>query len=180
MTGEPTLPLAGLHMRHHGLTPAVSAAYEEAAGVCLDRHHTPPSSITIRTDEVSTVAQLVWVPPNDRQRASWANELDATEDGAYAVVIAAAELTEGLYAVRRAEHATGADYYVAPADTDPDDLEECLRLEVSGTDAGANADLERRLRVKVRQTKDGASNLPALAGVVGFRLKLVLMTQVSE
>jgi hypothetical protein len=158
----------------------VSASYEEAARVCLDRHHTPPSSITIRSDDGSRVADLIWDAPSERERAAWANALDATRDGAYAVVLASAELVEELFAVRRAEHATGADYYVAPSGTDPDDLEECFRLEVSGSDAGTTPDLERRLRVKLDQTKSGASNLPALAGVVGFGVRLVLMARVEE
>ena len=29
---------------------------------------------------------------------------------------------------------TGADYYVAPPGNSPEDLEDCLRLEVSGVD----------------------------------------------
>jgi hypothetical protein len=36
------LPLRNLHERHRGLTVAVAGSYEEAAAVCLQRHHTPP------------------------------------------------------------------------------------------------------------------------------------------
>ena len=172
--------LADLHDRHYGLTPAVSASFEEAARVCLDRHHSPPALITIRGDDGSVGIDLDWRPADDRARAAWANELDATRDGAYALVIAAGEIAAGLYAVRRADHATGADYYVAPADSKPDDLESYLRLEVSGMDTGATSDLERRLRTKLKQLNQGESNLPALAGVVAFSIRLVLFKRVTE
>jgi len=79
----------------------------------------------------------------------------------------------------RAETLTGADYYVAPRGTDPDDLENCLRLEVSGTHLGAN-EVKRRLAQKVRQAQKGKSNLPALAAVVGFRSKLISMKPVEK
>jgi hypothetical protein len=166
--------------RHAGLTPPVAATYLEAARVCLDRHHQPPAQFTIRngTSEMEAVAE--WDPADDRIRGAWANEVDATEKGAYACVVAAVELSEGLYAVRRAETRTGADYYIGPAKAGTEDLEDCLRLEVSGTDTGHSSALEGRLREKVEQTLRGNSNLPAMAGVVGFRAKLILLEHVKD
>jgi len=71
--------------------------------------------------------------------------------------------------VGRAETLTGADWYVAPNGTSIEDLENCIRLEVSGISAGASADINRRLREKVAQAARGESNLPAIASVVGFK-----------
>ncbi len=176
---EPTLPLRDLASRHRGLTPAVADCYVEAARVCLDRHHSSPTRIEIRNGKTESAAVLDWDSTDDRTRTAWANETDATAFGAYACVIAAVELTNGLYAIRRAETLTGADYYVALAGQGMDDLEDCLRLEVSGTNRGLTAALEYRLRQKVQQTKDGASNLPALAGVVGFQALSILIEQVN-
>jgi hypothetical protein len=88
-------------------------------------------------------------------------------------VLFASELSLGLFAVRRAETLTGADYYVAPLNRAAEDLEDCLRLEVSGTNL-EEYEVKRRIRLKVKQAKDGKSNLPALAVVVGFQVKLII------
>jgi hypothetical protein len=91
--------------------------------------------------------------------------------------LAAVELSNGLVAVRRAETETGADYYVAPKGRMQFDLEECWRLEVSGVDRGPEDTVRQRLRAKLAQAARGHSNLPALAGVVGFRARLILLAK---
>jgi len=117
--------------------------------------------------------------PNDRVRKAWNNEIDTTEAGAYCVALAAVEVEESLVAVARAETLTGADWYVAPRGDQPDDLEDCLRLEVSGVDAGSPSDIAARLRQKIEQTHRGKSNLPAIASVVGFKERLILINKVG-
>jgi hypothetical protein len=174
----PLLPLANMDARHRALTPAVAATYHEAATVCLDRHHTPPTQFLVRARDGAAAAQVEWPVPDRRCRDAWNNEIDATEVGAYACVIAAAELREQLYAVRRAEQGTGADYYVGPPGSGVEDLEDCFRLEVGGTDERSPAAIERLLLAKIAQTLRGRSNLPALAGVVGFREKRILLSDV--
>jgi hypothetical protein len=71
-------------------------------------------------------------------------------------------------------------WYVALIGTKPEDLEHCFRLEVSGLDAGNRTAVETRLRQKVDQTKRGASNLPAIASVVGFKEKVIAIQKVSS
>jgi hypothetical protein len=115
-----------------------------------------------------------WETPNSRISGAWANETDATEFGAYGVSLASIEISEGLVAIHRAETRTGADYYVAPPGTTIEDLEECLRLEVSGTDHGANKDIRARLTAKISQAKNGTSNIPAVASVVAFKELIVV------
>ena len=107
--------------------------------------------------------------PDERTRNAHANEIDATEAGAYGVSLAAVEVVAGLVAVGRAETLTGADWYVASQRTSLEDLEQCVRLEVSGISAGGSADINRRLREKVVQAARGESDLPAIASVVGFK-----------
>lgn len=114
-----------------------------------------------------------WPSASARLERAWRNRDDATRDAAYICVIAAVELLEGMVAVARTETTTGADYYIAPAGHDGEDLEDCLRLEVSGINAGTPADVAARLREKIEQTKRGSSNLPAIAGVIGFSTKLI-------
>ena len=49
------------------------------------------------------VADVEWETTDERTKHGWANETDTTEAGAYACVLAAVELFDGLLAVRRAE-----------------------------------------------------------------------------
>ena len=179
----PHLPLQDMAERHEGLTPAVAASYLEAARVTLSRHHEPPQEFALRkfvydSYEPSSFV-MIWEPPDENCLRAWANHDDATRDGAYACAIAAAELFLGLYAVRRAETLTGADYYVAPLGGTIEDLESCFRLEVSGTNLDESR-LRRRLSEKIQQAQDGKSNLPALAIVVGFRVRLIFTRFVEE
>lgn len=175
----PALPLEDMHLRHRGLTPAVAANNAEAATVCLSRHHTPPTTFTVENNADTQQAQVEWVPPDGRTLGAWNNRIDATEMGAYACVIAGVELARGCFAVRRAETIKGADYYVGPLGAGTEDLENCYRLEISGVDAGADQDIRHRLRQKIDQARRGDSNLPAVAGVVGFAARLIVFTDVE-
>lgn len=125
-------------------------------------------------------AIVTWELPGERVKGAWANETDTTEAGAYACVLAAVELLYGMVAVRRAETRTGADYYIALPGTRADDLENLIRLEVSGVDRGTPSDVVRRLNDKLEQAARGNSNLPAIAGVVGFRARLIRLEHLEE
>jgi hypothetical protein len=54
-----------------------------------------------------------------------------------------------------------------------------LRLEVSGIDRGTAAAVAHRLQQKIEQAAAGNSNLPAMAGVVGFLAELILLEVVE-
>ena len=176
---SPELPLDSMHERHTGLTPAVAASFLEAARVSLDRNHKPPQEFVLRHDSSERRAVVRWLPADDRCRRAWANRDDATRDGAYACALAAGELVLGLYAVSRAETLTGADYYIAPVHADPEDLEQCFRLEVSGTHQD-EGEVRRRLRDKLAQARKGRSNLPAIAAVVGYRVRVISMLSMQS
>jgi hypothetical protein len=172
--------LDDMHERHRALTESIAGCYREAAAVCLDRHHSSPIEIILSDNGTSSPAELFWFTPDSRTLAAWANEIDATEAGAYGCVIAGVELMRNLFAVRRAETRTGADYYIGPVDVAEDDLENCLRLEISGVDDGTLREVSARLLVKVRQVREGNGNLPALAGVIGFASKTMMFQDVLE
>jgi hypothetical protein len=172
------LNLTDLPARHPGLTYAVASYYVEAARVCLDRHHYSPIDIDIDNSGSTRIVSAEWEPTDERTRAAHANDIDATEAGAYACVLAAVEATLRMVAIHRAETATGADYYIAPAGSTAADLETALRLEVSGVDKGSAAVVAHRLTAKLEQAAAGASNLPALAGVVGFGARLIMLKSV--
>jgi len=174
------LNLQAMHERHRALTLHVAGGYQEAAGVCLSRHHMPPVEITLSDDGVESPAEVTWVPPDPRTRGAWANATDATAAGAYGCVIAGVEELRQFVAVRRAETGTGADYYVGPPGAGESDLEDCIRLEVSGVDAGDHRQGARRVLQKVQQAREGKSSLPALAGVMGFSARLLVLQDVEE
>jgi hypothetical protein len=174
------LRLRNLHERHRALTIAVGGSYEEAASVCLQRHHESPVEVVVSDNGAQSLATVSWILPDERTRDAWANVTDATEAGAYACVIAGVEALRGLVAVRRAETTTGADYYIALPGAGLDDLEDCQRLEVSGVDHGDHREVLKRLNLKVRQARDGNSSLPALAGVIGFAERLLMIRDVLE
>ncbi len=177
---NPELPFHNMAERHIGLTEETANYWTQGARVCLDRHHQPPDSVVIRSEGRELVADVNWEVTDERTRRAWANETDTTEAGAYALVLASTELLLGLIAVSRAETETGADYYVAPIDADPDDLEEHLRLEISGVNQGNASIVQRRLRDKLDQLTRGGSNLPGLAGVIGFQEKLILLAILEQ
>lgn len=164
------LRLDSLHERHPGLTAALGRSYAEAASVCFSRHHQPPVTLSVKYNGEDNFRVVHFLVPDERVRNAHANAIDATETGAYGVSLAAVEAVAGLVAVRRAETLTGADWYIAPNGMQINDLENCIRLEVSGINAGVSSDIARRLREKVAQAARGASNLPAIAAVVGFKV----------
>lgn len=173
------LPIDDMDKRHAGLTPGVAGAYYEAACVSLSRNHSPPQDFDIVRDSTQVTAEVKWMPPDARRSAAWANQSDATRDGAYACAIAAAEVTCDMVAVGRAETLTGADYYIAPRGFGIRDFENCTRLEVSGTHCDAS-EVRRRLNDKVQQARQGQSPLPAIAVVVGFRVRSIMLRSVDH
>ena len=180
MTPLAKLPIDDMDQRHPGLTPSIAASNLEAASVCLHRHHAPPERFNLRVGEQRSIVPVDWRQPDARVRKAWANDTDATEAGACALVLAAVERAEGLVAIGRAETMTGADYYVAPEGSEADDLEDCLRLEVSGVDRGSASSVERRLNDKLAQARRGLSHLPAMAGVAGFEARLILLADLAS
>jgi hypothetical protein len=166
--------------RHPALTHFVAGSYIEAARTCLDRYHSSPKEFTVRNDGAESFTQVEWELTDSEIRSAWANEDDATRDGAYALAIAATELLRGMVAVRRAETRTGADYYISFSGVHSEDLENCFRLEVSGTCSSNKSDINRRLKIKLEQASKGNSNLPAIAAIIGFRVQLILIQTVSE
>ncbi len=173
------LALENLSDRHPGLTRSLADAYCEAAHVCFNRHYISP--VDVQIDNAGTKIEVFaeWLPPSNRVRGAWANDTDTTEAGAYGVVLAAIEISHDLVAVRRAETRTGADYYVAPQPSG-NDLENAIRLEISGMDKGGTVAVFERLRAKVAQASRGSSNLPAIAGVVGFLAKFIALEPVTR
>lgn len=179
-SAKPKLRLDALHERHTGLTASLGGTFFEAASVCLSRHYDSPVDMKVVCNGDASTQSVEFLKPDGRVLNAWANDIDTTESGAYGVSLAAVESEENLVAVRRAETLTGADWYVAPIGTETGDLENCFRLEVSGIDVGDSSVVRARLRQKIDQTKRGASNLPAIASIVGFKERVIAIQRVSD
>lgn len=166
--------IAELPARHPGITTSLAGVYAECAAICLSRHHEPPTELVLDADE-QRVVECTWVSPTDGMRRAHANNEDATRDAAYGVAIASIEVSLGLHAIARAETRTGADYYVGASTTAGLDLEDTLRLEVSGVDAGGLQEIRRRLGEKLGQLARADADLPGVAAVVGFQAGHVMI-----
>src|SRR5438094_1585280 len=132
----------------------------QAAAVCLDRHHVSPCAFVVAIDARDPHTYGVsWPPVTALQRSANANVIDATEEGAYAIAIAAADRHLGLVAVGRAAVRKGADYLLLPAGRTPQrsgqlDFEDVTRLEVRGMNtARSEADIRWHLSAKVTQLR---------------------------
>lgn len=161
------------------LSPRLLGRYAEAAEVVLDRFQGepgPPCAASIEAESVPVEAQLIWERSTDQARASHDNRIDASEFAACAVAISAVHAHLGLRVVRRALHASGADFLMRRLDAAGDDFQ---RLEVSGI---TSTDSPRsRLREKVEELRRGSDRRPGYAVVVAFpgaRVR-VLMEEVS-
>jgi hypothetical protein len=170
----PLLPIAGLANRHIGLTQEIAAYYLQAANICLSRHHEPPCDFEIKEKVRTQSVSIEWQLPNQRQLDAWANQTDATEAGACACALAAVELLTGLVAVRRAETLSGIDYYLGRAGQLDDVFGGSMRLEISGTHLGWQ-EVESRLRRKLLQVEQGQSDGNAMAIIVGFQIKMIVI-----
>lgn len=175
------LPSAGT--AHPGITPALWAAWVEAAAVTLERFH-PASAkaCTLTSGSTKHEGMLQWVPATAQMNKSHANPIDATEHGAYAVASAALGVLEGWRVEGRAHHATGADLIMLAADQE--DEEAYVRLEVSGMAEGSGTSgtgkLKTRLRKKLAQLRAGDEDEPGVAAVFGFELALLLAASIQR
>jgi hypothetical protein len=143
----------------------------DAARVMLDKFHVSPRTFEITWLEMMHM-DLEWAAPQEVHRQTHANELDATETGAYG--LAFATVHEGDYIVqRRAHHGSGSDYLLTRKGEPDNDF---VRLEVSGLAGGGG--LRSRLRDKVTQLGNGDLQRPGLAVVVGFEAAEVCVEEV--
>lgn len=180
MPGDATWNLCLLPASHPGLSEAKALALCAAACVCLHRHHRSPTKIDVKLDAAASEHTVTWAVPTARDRNSNRNAIDATCDGAYAVALMCLERRLGLVAVGRAEQGSGADWYVAPPGHGVNEAGEpnlddpaILRLEVGGHDHRPSLPYE--LKLKVEQLQAGASDVPGIAAVVGFKKGRVLI-----
>ena len=101
MAPKPILPILDMEHRHVGLTKAIADSNMQAAVVCLDRHHESPVDFDLDRNGSRTVAGVAWQASDAQTRAAWANEIDATEAGAYQPVEEVCSLSPAVQAAWR-------------------------------------------------------------------------------
>jgi hypothetical protein len=175
----PKLPLEEMSSRHPGLIPCLEETCKKSAAVILDKYYRSPEVFLLRDDKNEFDSLVEWEEPDARTKAALNNKDDSKCDGAYIISLAALELSRGMVAIGRTDILSGADYYVAPIGSELDDLENAYKLEVSGTESDLSG-FKTRLNDKVEQAKRGNCNLPALAAVVGYKIKQISIKTVEE
>lgn len=172
------LEFEDLELRHP-IDPHQLRGYANAAKVRLAVHHAPPVDFHIQSMSATETCSIQWSPPDALLVRSYNNADDAKRDGAYVLAFAALEEFEGLVGIGRAETKSGADYYVAPASSPLEDFESAWRLEVSGTDGDHN-EVRKRLKQKKLQALKGDADGPAIAAVVGFKSRIIMVEQAAN
>ena len=113
------------------------------------------------------------LPDVDQQMRDSRKDMEYTvESGAYCLAMMVIEKLTGLQVVKQSQKRTGFDYWLG--DKQAYGLQELARLEVSGILRGNKAQVNRRLKEKVEQTKKSDNlSLPAYVVVVEFSRPLV-------
>ena len=150
-----------------GLSAAVGASLAQAAAVCLQSRGHVQGVLLVVSGAVTATLPMIWKPADDQARRSWANEIDATEDGAAGIAIVLARHALGYVVTSRSRHGTGFDYWLG-RDVRNQPLHDEIRLEVSGIRKGGSTTVARRLRQKLSQMKAGGVTAPGYAIVVEF------------
>ena len=138
----------------------------EAGGVCLEwQGHTPGVSLRVQGDVVHS-HELRWSPATDQMRRAWADEQEATEEGASGIALLLTRQETGYSVNSRSRKGTGIDFWLG---SNPDVLITSARLEVSGILNGDAATIRNRVREKMGQTeRSDASDLPVYVCVIEF------------
>ena len=154
------------------LSPVRCADFAEAAAVCLD-HHGHPKEVVLAVEGDWEEKFTLSLPDVDQQMRDSRKDMEYTvESGAYCLAMMVIEKLTGLQVVKQSQKRTGFDYWLG--DKQAYGLQELARLEVSGILRGNKAQVNRRLKEKVEQTKKSDNlSLPAYVVVMEFSRPLV-------
>lgn len=164
-------PKLSLHKLADGHCPCITKALgrhlAEAASVCIENRRHPASKPLNVVGDYVAIFLLNRPRVTDQMVRTLADLQEATEFGAVAIAICVVEELTEYQAVYRSAISTGVDYWLA--DKASEDLGFSARLECSGTLQGGEQERKRRVREKLKQTKQSdASGIPALVVVVDF------------
>lgn len=147
-----------------------TAAFLESCRVCLGRStHSNPVHLDILSHKNDKIVwEIQWQPElfSDLTNNSL-DQYEAPEEGAVCIAFLLVFVLTEYTIVHRSRVGTGFDFWLGYKG---EPKQYACRLEVSGIMKGEEADIKKRLRTKVEQTKqsDGETHVPAIAIVVEF------------
>lgn len=137
---------------HPKLSLGVAQSRAEAASVCLEAEgHDLLSDLELHDAGEPSRGCLHRLTCTDKERASFADPEEATEQGAEAIAWLTAEKKTGLPVVKRTYKGPGFDWYLADS-LEAVGFQDAVRLEVSGIRNGSRSAIRRRVSQKTRQT----------------------------
>lgn len=151
----PAIPRAtGIHLAH-------------AAAVCLENQgHESGVKLLVRGDFAVTLPVVWSFHITDRIRNYWADLVEATEYGAYALALLLLRQLAGYHVIERTSRGTGFDWWLGPTATS---LDKTAQLEVSGVLKGDASRIEQRMRLKTKQVAQAAKKgIPTYVAVLEF------------
>ncbi|MCW5198403.1 hypothetical protein VU07_01785 [Desulfobulbus sp. F4] len=152
-----------------GLSKTSGAHLFEGCVVCLSRHNHNPAGTTfsIYGDEEINY-QITWENIFDDQlNRTWNDQVYATEHGAVCLAILIALKMTRYTIIEKSPRMNGFDYWLGDKNDIP--FQKKARLEISGIFRGTEQDVNKRYRVKIKQTDQSDSlGLPAYIGIVEF------------
>lgn len=141
----------------------------ESCVVCLTRqnHNHNGTTFEIFGDQTLT-SNLTWEDIFDDQLdRTWKDQFYATEHGAVCISILIALKLTNFTIIEKSARKNGFDYWLG----EKDDVlfQKKARLEISGIFKGTEKDVNKRYKVKVKQTDQSDSlKIPAYVGIVEF------------
>lgn len=154
---------------HPNLPEDVAVSILGRAALALQRNsHASGVGVAILVERAASQGRLMW-DKYDEATADQHDDNRVTEDGAEAISLAVAHLSEGWRVVRRMQREEFADWLLEHRD---EEKRKIIALEVSGTDHGPTAS---RLKKKLKQVQGCADVDQRWPCVVGFKLPDVLL-----
>lgn len=162
--------------KHHNLTPAMGVNLSHAAAICIAyRGHDIETNATGKGSYLRNYI-LRRCHVTDEIMRTWNDLQEATEEGACGVALVQVANESKYEVIERSRKGTGIDYWLG--DKNSFLFQRKARLEVSGSLTGDEDELNKRLKIKIEQTKQSdQTRLPAIIVIVGFTQPMILTAE---
>ena len=173
---EFVLDLDELESGFSRITPSRGAAWAEAAKVCLESEG-HESGVELQRISGNRYV-LRWSRKPECATDSWADDAEATEDGATAVAVLMARHETGHPDIRRMYGGHGFDYWCGVY-SESTGFSNQERLEISGIRSGTRSQVRTRVRQKLTQAHSDLrlAGYPAIAIVIEFSEPIAMVNR---
>tara|TARA_A100001391_G_scaffold44099_1_gene25693 strand:+ start:1409 stop:1957 length:549 start_codon:yes stop_codon:yes gene_type:complete len=149
-----------------GLSVGAGANAAEAAAVCFEKNgHTGTVQLRI-VGTIKVEFEINWALVTSTVRDSHNDLQDATKDGAVGIAAICAGRLYDQKIVKQSWKKSGFDYHLAPRDAFL--FQETMGYEISGILQNDDAEINKRVRQKLRQVKRGNSSKDSHVFVMEF------------